>query len=154
MKNARELVGAYGDMIYRICLVSLKNHADAEDAVQEVFLKYFTIAPDFSGDEHEKAWLIRVAINLCKNMVRARKAVPTDPELLHPPDNTSEQNDVLDALLELPEKFRTVMLLRYVFGYKIREISGILGTPPSTIKMRISKGKKILEDIYRKESLP
>lgn len=153
MKNARELVKTYGDMIYRICLVSLKNHADAEDAVQEVFLKYFTHAPDFSGDEHEKAWLIRVAVNHCKNMLRARKAVPTDPGSLHPPDNTSEQNAVLDALMDLPEKFRTVMTLRYVFGYKIREISEMLGKPPSTIKTRISKGKKLLSDIYRKEYL-
>lgn len=153
MKNAGELVNAYGDMIYRICLVSLRNHADAEDATQEVFLKYFTRAPDFDSEEREKSWLITVAVNQCKNMVRSHRLVPTDPELLHPPDNSPKTNDVFDALMQLPEKYRIVLTLRYVHGYKTDEIAGIIKKPSSTVKMRISKGKKLLADIYRKEYL-
>lgn len=152
MKNARELVDAYGDMIYRICLVSLKNHADAEDATQEVFLKYFTRAPDFDSDDREKYWLITVAVNQCKNMQRNHRLIPTDPEVLHPPDNPPEQNAVFDALMQLPIKYRTVLTLRYVYGYKTNEIAEIIKKPSSTVKMRISKGKKLFVDVYRKEN--
>ena len=154
MKNARELVDTYGDMIYRISFVSLKNHADAEDAVQEVFLKYFTRAPDFKSDEHEKYWLVTVTVNHCKNMIRIRRAIPTDPELLHYPDDAHEDNAVLDALMQVPEKFRIVLTLHYVYGYKINEIAGMIKKTSSAVKMRLSKGKKILADIYRKEYLP
>ena len=153
MKDARTLVSTYGDMIYRICLVSLKNHADAEDATQEVFLKYLTRAPDFDSTEHEKAWLITVAVNQCKNMVRSQRLIPTDPELLHPPENAPEQNAILDALMQVPEKFRTVLTLHYVHGYKIDEIAKIISKTSSAVKMRLSKGKKLLADIYRKEYL-
>lgn len=154
MKNARELVETYGDMVYQICLVSLKNHADAEDAVQEVFLKHLTHAPDFESREHEKAWLITVALNQCKNMVRNQRLIPTDPELLHPPDEPPGQKAVLEALMQVPEKFRIVLTLHYVYGYKLSEIAKMLGKTTSAIKMRLSKGKKLLADIYRKEYLP
>ena len=153
MKNARELVDTYGDMIYQISLVSLKNHADAEDAVQEVFLKYFTRAHDLKSDEHEKYWLITVTVNHCKNMIRNRRIIPTDPKLLYPPDTIPEDNAVLDALMKVPEKFRTVLLLHYVYGYKINEIAGMIKKTPSAVKMRLSKGRKLLADIYRKEYL-
>lgn len=154
MKDARTLVNTYGDMIYRICLISLKNHADAEDAVQEVFLKYFTRAPDFNSNEHEKAWLIKVAVNQCKNMMRSQKLIPTDPELLHSHEDTHEQNTVLDALMQIPEKFRIVLTLHYVHGYKINEISKIINKSSSTVKSRLSKGKKLLAEVYRKEYMP
>lgn len=153
MKDPRELVDTYGDMIYQISLVSLKNYADAEDAVQEVLLKYFIRAPDFESNEHEKAWIITVTVNHCRNMVRSRRAIPTDPELLHPPDNATEHNDTLDALMQLPEKFRIVLILHYVYGYKINEIAGMIKKTSSAVKMRLSKGRKLLADIYRKEYL-
>ena len=153
MKDAEHLVNTYGDMIYRICLVSLRNHADAEDAVQEVFLKYLIHAPDFDSPEHEKAWLITVALNHCRNMLRSRKIIPTDPEQLHPPENTPEQNEVLDDLLKLPEKFRIVLILHYIEGYPLNEIAKMIHKSPSAVKMRISKGKKLLAELYRKEYL-
>jgi len=151
--NARDLVNTYGDMLYRICLVSLRNHADAEDAVQEVFLKYLTRAPDFDSSGHEKAWLITVALNHCRNMLRNQKIIPTDPELLHPPENPPEQNQILDALMQVPEKFREVLILHYLEGYKLKEIAGIIGKSQSAVKMRLVKGRKLLEEIYRKEYL-
>ena len=151
--NARDLVNTYGDMLYRICLMSLRNHADAEDAVQEVFLKYLTRAPDFDTPEHQKAWLITVALNHCRNLLRSQRIIPTDPEQLHPPENPPEQNQILDALMQVPEKFREVLILHYIEGYKLKEIAGIIGKSTSAVKMRLSKGKKLLEQIYRKEYL-
>ena len=61
-------VEKYGDMLFRICFSILLNEADAEDALQETFIRYMTKAPLFSDSDHEKAWLIKVATNLCKNM--------------------------------------------------------------------------------------
>ncbi|MDE6005313.1 MAG: RNA polymerase sigma factor [Oscillospiraceae bacterium] len=153
--QAFELVNQYGDMLYRICLLSLKNHADAEDAVQEVFLKYFTRAPEFNSENHRKAWLITVALNQCKTMHRQKKrSIPTEPELLKISETVSQENHtILDALVQVPEKFRTVLILYYVEGYKIKEIAGLIGKSSSAVKMRLSKGRKLLETIYRKEYL-
>ena len=150
-----ELVNQYGDMLYRICLLSLKNHADAEDAVQEVFLKYFTHAPEFNSENHRKAWLITVALNQCKTVHRQKKrSIPTEPELLKISETVSQENHaILDALLQVPEKFRTVLILYYVEGYKIQEIANLIGKSSSAVKMRLSKGRKLLETIYRKEYL-
>lgn len=153
--QAFELVNRYGDMLYRICLVSLKNHADAEDAVQEVFLKYLTHTQEFDSESHRKAWLITVALNQCKTMHRQKKhAVPTEPGLLQLSETASSQDHaILDALMQVPKKFRIVLILHYVEGYKIHEISSMMKKSPSAVKMRLSKGRKLLEEIYRKEYL-
>ena len=153
--QAFELVNQYGDMLYRICLLSLKNHADAEDAVQEVFLKYFTRAPEFHSENHRKAWLITVALNQCKTIHRQKKrSIPTEPELLKISETISQENHaILDALVQVPEKFRIVLILHYVEGYKIQEIANLIGKSSSAVKMRLSKGRKLLETIYRKEYL-
>ncbi|MBD5143179.1 MAG: RNA polymerase sigma factor [Ruminococcus sp.] len=153
--QAFELVNQYGDMLYRICLLSLKNHADAEDAVQEVFLKYFTRAPEFDSENHRKAWLITVALNQCKTIHRQKKrSIPTEPELLKISETISQENHaILDALVQVPEKFRIVLILYYVEGYKIQEIANLIGKSSSAVKMRLSKGRKLLETIYRKEYL-
>lgn len=150
-----ELVNRYGNMLYRLCLMSLRNHADAEDAVQEVFLKYLTRSPDFSSEEHRKAWLITVALNQCRTIHRQKKrTIPTEPGLLQLPEQSSPQDHaILEALLQVPEKFRIVLILHYVEGYKIREIAGIIRKSESAVKMRLSKGRKLLEEIYRKEYL-
>lgn len=154
--NGRELVETYGDMLYRICVVSLRNKADAEDAVQEILLKYITKAPEFTSESHRKAWLITVAVNQCKTMIRQqRRTVPTDPEVLRGslPEVSQRDTAILDALMSVPEKFRAPLILHYVEGYKISEVSDILGIGSSAVKMRLSKGRKLLETIYRREYL-
>ena len=78
--NVREAVDEYGNMLYRLCLVMLRNTADAEDAVQETFIKYMLSSPPFNDDEHEKAWLITVASNKCRDMLRSWKRHCTESE--------------------------------------------------------------------------
>lgn len=152
--DGKTLVNRYGDMLYRICLCSLRNPADAEDAVQEVLLKYITRAPDFDSEEHRKAWLITVAVNQCRSMLRkSSRSIPTDPEELHIPSHTQEDSRVFDALMQVPEKFRMVLVLHYVEGYKVSEIARIIGKSVSAVKMRLSKGRALLEQIYRREYL-
>ena len=149
---AREAVERYGDMLYRICLLTLRNSADAEDVVQETFIRYVQKSPEFNDAEHEKAWLITVATNKCRDMLRYRSRHQTESEeLLLTYAIDKEESGILDALMELPEKYKTPLMLFYIDGYKVDEIADIMGISASAAKMRLSRGRKLLEEKYRKE---
>lgn len=148
----RKAVRNYGDMLYRLCFVMLQNTADAEDAVQETFIAYTTKAPVFRDDEHEKAWLLAVASNKCRDTLRFRRRHPAaDSLVLETIVQNDESSHILEALMELPEKFRIVLTLYYVDEYKVNEIAEIIKKTPSAVKMRLQKGRKLLEEKYRKE---
>ena len=139
-------------MLYRISLLILKNTADAEDAVQETFIKYFTKAPEFTDADHEKAWLITVATNRCRDMLRYRSRHETESEeVLNTYAVEKSDSGILEALMELSDKYRIIMILFYVEQYKIDEIADITGVSVSAVKMRLSRGRKLLEEKYRKE---
>ncbi len=146
------MIQKYGDMLFRTCLVMLQNQPDAEDAVQETVLKYMLKAPVFDSSEHEKAWLLKVAANHCRDMLRFRSRHPQVTleqltEYLTDPENSG----ILDALMTVPEKYRIVMLLHYVEGYPTDEIAQMIGKTPSAVKMRLQKGRKLLKKAYREE---
>ncbi len=148
----REAVEEYGDMLYRICLVMLRNTADAEDAIQDTFIRFMQKAPVFQGEEHEKAWLIKVASNVCKDMLRQRdKVTELDEATINTIANSEDDTHILEALMQIPEKFRIVLTLHYIEGYKVDEIAQMIKKSSSAVKMRLSKGRKLLEDKYRKE---
>lgn len=161
MLRAGELVETYGDMLFRLCLVMLKNRADAEDAVQNTFLKYIRKPPSLEGPEHEKAWLIRVAANECRDMLRyGARHSHMDIDILQDmvslgdtasQNDISESRDIVRALMDVPEKFRIVLILHYAEGYTTGEIAHIIGRSASAVKMRLKKGRELLEEIYRKE---
>jgi len=132
----------------------LKNHADAEDAVQETFIKYMQKDPVFTSSEHKKAWLITVSANKCRDMLRKRgRTVDESEEILKNIAVDEESSGILEALFELPEKFRFVMTLHYVEEYKVDEIAKIIGKSSSAVKMRLQKGRILLKELYRKEYL-
>ena len=148
------IVNTYGDMLYRICILMLQNESDVEDVVQETFIKYYQKAPAFTDDEHEKAWLIRVAANRCKDLLRFRLRHPqVDDEALAKITCETSDSGILEALLSLPEKYRLVLTLYYIEEYSVQEIAGIIGRTASAVKMRLQKGRKLLEKVYRKEYL-
>lgn len=151
-KNIREAVIKYSDMLYKICLVILCNEQDVQDAIQDTFCKYLEKKPDFRDEEHEKAWLIKVAANICRDMIRFRvwhPKVPIDEveNILVAP----EQRETLKELLELPVKHKTVIYLHYVEGYPIKEIADILGITESAVKSRLLRGRKQMRDTVRME---
>lgn len=154
MKEIDTILNTYGDMLYRMCLMMLQNQTDAEDAVQETLIRYFLKAPRFSDPGHERAWLLKVAANQCRDMLRSRRRHSTlaldSIQLLAP---EAPDKSILQALASLPEKFRLVMILHYVEDYSTAEIAKIIGRTPSAVKMRLQKGRKLLEEIYRKEYL-
>lgn len=148
----REAVEIYGDMLYRICVVMLKNQSDAEDAVQDTFMTYIQKAPQFDSREHEKAWLITVAANKCRDMLRYQKKHRTESEdKLFYVAQEDEGGLILEALSMLPEKFRVVLTLYYIEEYKIDDIAEIIGRSSSAVKMRLQKGRRLLEEKYRKD---
>lgn len=150
----RTAVEKYADMIYRICIVMLKNDADAEDAVQETFLKYVQKSSAFECEEHEKAWFITTATNKCRDMLRFRNRHSAESEnSLMNYSTDSESSYILDALMEIPDKYREILVLHYVEGYKVEEIAKHIGKTASAVKMRLSKARKLLEEKYRKEYL-
>lgn len=143
----RQVYETHGPALYRFCLMQMKNRADAEDVMQEVFLKRLYRAPHFDSPEHEKRWLYRVALNQCKDewKRRHRSDLPLEAAALVavPP----AQRELLEQVAALPEKLRTVIHLHYYEGYSIEEIAQVLGISVSAVKMRMKRGR----DALRKE---
>lgn len=142
----------YGNMLFRIALITLGNASDAEDAVQETLIKYMQKAPAFQESEHEKAWLLKVAANTCRDVLRFRnRHQMVDIEEIQEFSRETSDSGILEALMSLPEKFRLVLTLYYVEEYHIEAIAKVIGRTTSAVKMRLQKGRKLLEEIYRKE---
>lgn len=147
-----ELVLKYSNTLYKICIVMLCNEQDAKDAVQDTFCRYLEKRPDFANEEHGKAWLIRVASNICRDMLRARSRHPKVSI-----DNLSNvlaapaQRDVLTELMELPPKQKAVIYLHYVDGYSVKEIADILKITESAVKKRMQRGREYLRLSWKEE---
>ena len=142
----------YGNILYRTCLLMLKNTADADDVVEETYITYMQKAPEFSNDEHEKAWLITVAVNKCRNVIRYKSRHLTEPEsALDTLIQNEEKHYLLECLMSLQDKFRTVLTLHYIDGYKVEEIAAMINKSASAVKMRLQKGRNLLSEKYRKE---
>lgn len=147
-----EIMDIYADRLFRLCLVTLGNASDAEDAVQETMIKYMQNAPAFEDAEHEKAWLITVAANKCRDILRFRKRHPL-ADMTDTGQFTQGVPDsgIMDALMALPERFRTVLFLYYVEEYTTDDIARAIGRTSSAVKMRLQKGRRLLRELYRKE---
>lgn len=146
------IVDEYASELFRLCLVMLKNTHDAEDTVQDTLLSYLQHAPEFESRESERSWLLTVAANRCRDSLRRAKRHPSvSMDELTELGATDEHALVLDALMALPEKFRLVLTPHYVEGYSTSEIAGMIGRTPSAVKMRLQKGRRLLEDTLGKE---
>lgn len=140
------LVDKYSNMIFRICYGVLCNRDDAEDALQDTFLKYLTKSPEFQDEEHEKAWLIRVATNISKNMsiVRYKRKTVDGAELVDM-GVSYEDKYVFEAISELPVKLKIVMMLYYIEGYSVKEVSRIISVSEDAVRKRLQKGRELLK---------
>lgn len=150
-EHIRVLIDKYGSLLFRLSFCVLCNKADAEDAVQDTFLKYLTKAPNFTDEEHEKAWLIKVVSNISKNMVRLRvrrNAIPLE-ELtdIGVNDNDSE---IFELIMGLPPKYNLVLFLHYAEGYKSKEIADILSISEDAVRKRLQKGRDLLKTEFER----
>lgn len=144
----------YMNLLYRLCYSILLVREDAEDAVQDVFLKYYRKQPTFADEDHEKAWFIRVAVNHCKDVLRRRKLREFIPfseveELLADMEAKVDDSGVLRALFELSDRYRIVMILHYLEGYPVKEVAKMCGITQSAVKMRLSRGREQLKECLK-----
>lgn len=153
MKSEEEAILAieeYSDMVRRICFVHLKNYYDVEDVFQEVFLKYVLRVEPFDSKTHEKAWMVRVTVNACKDNLKNffRKKVTSIETLeIEPTYTNDESREVLEAVLKLPSKYKDVVYLYYYEGYTAVEIAEILERKENTIYTWLSRAKEQLRNV-------
>lgn len=151
----KQSIETYSDTIKRICFLYLKNESDTEDVFQDVFLKYALFSGVFNSPEHEKAWLIRVTINRCKDVLKnfyRRNIVSINHLENIIGDEFESYSELLETVLSLPEKYKVVIYLFYYENYSVHEISKILHKNENTIYTNLSRGreklKKLLGDDY------
>ena len=144
-RTVKDVYTEHAGTIYRVAYTYMKNRYDAEDAVQEAFLRLIRARPTLADARHERAWLIRTVSNVCRDQLRSKARQHEDlddhAELAAP-----EQGDsaLLAAVLALPEKYRIVLYLYGVEGYSVREIAALLRRPPNTVKTRLSRAREML----------
>ena len=129
-------------------MIHLKNYEDAEDIFQTVFLKYVLRSEPFDSPEHEKAWIIRVTVNACRDLVKSffcSRTVSLDQLIEKPQDMPEDHSDILEAVLELPARFRDVVYLHYYEGYSAPEIGRILKKNPNTVYTLLARARQLLK---------
>lgn len=145
------LFDAYGDAILRAAYAYLHNMEDAEDALQDTFVQYLRAEPVFESGAHEKAWLLRVAINLSKNKLNSTWYKRTDAltEAYPCAELDDELACVWDAVRSLPPKYREPIHLFYHEGYHTAEIAAILQMKETTVRSLLHRGRGMLKDILQ-----
>ena len=142
----KQKIEEYADLVYRIALTRCKSVETAEDIFQEVFMKFASKMPNFKSEEHEKAWFIRVTINLSKNFKNLawnKKVVTLDENIEF---ETQKEQDVFSVVSNLPQNYRTVIYLFYYEGYKVKEISKLIKKSEGTVKTWLARGRMALKE--------
>ncbi|MDF2542478.1 MAG: polymerase sigma factor [Herbinix sp.] len=145
-KEIADIYSRHVKTIYRICFTYMKNVADTEDIVQETFIKLMKSFKAFENEEHEKAWLIRTATNLCKDNLRnwwRKRENLEDYGNIQGIDHF-QSDTILEAVMSLPDKYKTVVYLYYYDGYTSVEIARILTKPQSTIRNYLHEARNVL----------
>lgn len=146
----RYILDTYSQTLIRLCYTYVHNICDAEDITQDVYVALLKRDRPFDSAEHEKAWLLRTAINKSKNYMRSgwiKRTVSLNDTDAAVTDEEAEKNQVMEAVLSLPEKYRTVIHLFYYNGYSINEISAIVGKKSATVGTLLARGRKLLKEM-------
>lgn len=148
----------YYSLIFRVAFTQVKSHADAEDIMQEVFVKVLRYQPVFESDDHEKAWMIRTTLNLCRDFHKNKWNQATmGMENIREEEKTYmkvpylEQDDTLWAVLSLEEKYSQPLYLFYYEDYAVKEIAEVLSVPENTVKTNLRRGREALKAVLVKE---
>lgn len=147
-EDVEKILNEHSDMVYKIAYSQTKNHYNAEEVLQEVFLRLIKKKPFFKNTEHLKAWLIRVTINCSKNIFLSfhfKKRAQLDKDIVDSKCEL-EKSDLYYAVMDLPKKYRAVLHLYYYEGYSVKEIANILDKKEATIKTNLHRGRKILQN--------
>ena len=152
--SAEEAFRLYGDRLFAIAFSVCRNRADADDVVQDTFLKYHTQNRDFESPEHIKAWLIRVAVNRAKDLTTSfwrKNKVIWEEYMGEAVFEDPADSRIFEAVMNLPKKYRIVIHLYYYEEYSVREIARILRCRDGTVKSQLSRGRVLLKNMLREE---
>ncbi len=150
----QELIERYQNNLYAIAFNVCKNSVDAEDVVQDTFIQYHILKKDFENEQHIRAWLIRVTINKAKNMNHTfwrQNKMSLEDYVETLTFEAPESENLFEAVMKLPEKYRIVIHLFYYEDYNIREIADILKITESNVKIRLSRGRMLLKEALKEE---
>ena len=139
--------------LFRIAAAITGSKAEAEDVVQDTFLKLIDKQPVFESAEHETAWLIRVTVNLCNSRLRSHWWKKTVPLLETYPAKSDEQLDIVQTILSLPAKYRTVIHLFYYEGYSTKEIAEFTKQNEPAVRKQLARARNMLKDILIEEEI-
>lgn len=141
----------YHGTVFRVAYSYVKNREDAEDIVQEAFLRLYNSESRFNADENVKAWLIRVSVNLAKDILKSswlKGRTELDRDI---PYENKEESIMLDCIHRLKPEYCSVILLYYYEGYSVKEIAEILRISPTLVTTRLSRARKQLKETLLKE---
>lgn len=148
-QQAERLTNTYADAILRLSYAYLKNTQDTQDVCQTVFVRLLTEPREFESGEHERAYILRMAANACKDLLKSpwrRRTCDLEACAQVPAPETSD-GSVLAAVNQLPAHYRSVIYLFYYEGYQASEIGEILGVPTATIHTRLARGRARLREL-------
>ena len=149
-----QVIETFGNLVYRLCFVYLKNKQDADDAYQDVFVKLIEKKPVIKDDSHLKAWLITVTTNHCKNILRFQKfhrSEEIDYDCF--PASKTKDDQIITLVMDLPLKYRNVLFLYYYEGYSTKEIATLLKSNEATIRTHLKRGKETLRKLIELEEV-
>lgn len=153
-QKLQELVTLYQDNLFAVAFNICKNAQDAEDVVQDTFIRYYTLKKEFDSGQHIRAWLIRVTINRAKNVTHTfwrRNKLSLEDYMETLSFETKESENLFETVMKLPEKYRIVIHLFYYEDYSVNEIAEILKLSESNVKVRLSRGRRLLRDALKEE---
>ena len=146
--SAEDAFRQFGDRVLSAAFSATGSKEDADDVVQDTFLKYWDTDQDFTDENHIKAWLLRVAINRSRDLLRSfwhRKKVPWEDYMEELSFEEPEDKSLFEAVMELPRKYRVTIHLHYYEDLSVSEIAEILHTTEGTVKSQLSRGRKLLK---------
>ena len=153
-QSLEELIEAYQKSLYAAAFNICRNTDDANDVVQDTFIQYYTTKKQFQDEEHLKAWLLRVAINRAKDIFRSfwkKNRLSIEDYADAVPFESREETGLFEAVMRLPEKYREVIHLYYYEDLSIKETARILRITEGSVKMRLSRGRSFLRDVFKEE---
>ena len=149
IQEYKRLTNLYIDMVYRVALNGCKNKYDADDIVQETFLKLLKCKKQFESDEHVRNWLLRVAVNECNSMWNSswhKKVVLKDEQYEKMVFETQEQSDLYDLVMQMSPKYRQVIYLYYFEEFSVREVASILKISETAVQTRLQRARNKLKE--------
>ena len=142
-----EIYDRQADTIYRVCRMYMKNHQDAADMLHNTFLALLKKQKTFESEEHEKAWLIKVAVNTCKNELKHWSRKTEDIDEMELPTGDKEDS-IMSLVLQLPDELKIPVYLHYYEGYRSEEIGEMLGISASAVRTRLQKARERLKESF------